>query len=184
MPAVIVSHIYNEVFSVAELYKHPTICTPDLCDKYPDVQVLEPVFRNYGGKNQFSGEIVTVKCFEDNSLVKEQAGYLGMGKVLVVDGGGSLRRALLGDIIAETAASNGWEGMIIFGCIRDVDAIQSIKLGVQAINHYPVKTEKRGAGDLNIPVTFAGQTLKPGQYIYADNNGIVVSDYPLAMPNA
>ncbi|CAH0992911.1 Putative 4-hydroxy-4-methyl-2-oxoglutarate aldolase [Sinobacterium norvegicum] len=158
------------------------ISTPDLCDKYPEVQVLAPLFNNYGGIRSFGGEVVTVKCFEDNSLVKEQASYNGIGKVMVVDGGGSLRRALLGDMIAEDAAKNGWEGIIIYGCIRDVDEIGNTSIGVQALNTMPVKTEKRGAGDLNIAVTFAGQTIRPRQYIYADNNGIIVSDHPLSMP--
>jgi regulator of ribonuclease activity A len=107
--------------------------TPDLCDAYPDlVQVVEPMFSNFGGRDSFGGEIVTIKCFEDNSLVKEQADQPGAGKVLVVDGGGSLRRALLGDMIAEKAARNGWEGLVIYGCIRDVDVIAQTDLGVQA----------------------------------------------------
>ncbi len=150
--------------------------TPDLCDDFPeDVRVLSPMLNNYGGKRQFCGEVVTVKCFEDNSLVKEQAGNPGNGKVLVVDGGGSLRKALLGDMIAENAVKNGWEGFVINGCIRDVDAISELDLGVQAINTIPLKTEKRGIGDLNVPITFGGITITPGEYIYADNNGVVVS---------
>lgn len=108
--------------------------TPDLCDAYPElVQVLEPMFSNFGGRDSFGGEIVTIKCFEDNSLVKEQAELKGNGKVLVVDGGGSLRRALLGDMIAEKAAKNGWEGMVIYGCIRDVDVIAQTDLGFRPL---------------------------------------------------
>ncbi|MFL0804681.1 MAG: ribonuclease E activity regulator RraA [Agarilytica sp.] len=150
--------------------------TPDLCDDFPeDVRVLSPMLNNYGGKRQFCGEIVTVKCFEDNSLVKEQAGKPGNGKVLVVDGGGSLRKALLGDMIAENAVKNGWEGFVIYGCIRDVDAISALDLGVQAMNTIPLKTEKRGIGDLNVAVSFGGLTIEPGEYIYADNNGVIVS---------
>ena len=107
--------------------------TADLCDTYQElVQVLEPMFSNFGGRDSFGGEIVTIKCFEDNSLVKEQAELKGNGKVLVVDGGGSLRRALLGDMIAEKAAKNGWEGMVIYGCIRDVDVIAQTDLGVDS----------------------------------------------------
>ena len=98
--------------------------TPDLCDAYPElVQVVEPMFSNFGGHDSFGGEIVTIKCFEDNSLVKDQVDLDGKGKVLVVDGGGSLRRALLGDMLAEKAAKNGWEGLVVYGCIRDVDVI-------------------------------------------------------------
>ena len=152
------------------------IITPDLCDEYPDlVQVLTPMLQNFGGVDSFGGEIVTVKCFEDNSIVKEQVALPGQGKVMVEDGGGSMRNALLGDMLAEKAAENGWEGLIIYGCIRDVDVIRQTKLGVQAIATHPRKTEKRGIGDLNIPVTFGGITFVPGQYVYADNNGVIVA---------
>lgn len=152
------------------------IVTPDLCDEYPDlVQVLSPMLQNFGGVDSFGGEIVTVKCFEDNSIVKEQVGLPGKGKVMVVDGGGSMRNALLGDMLAEKAAENGWEGIIIYGCIRDVDVIRQTKLGVQAISTHPRKTEKRGIGDLNVPVTFGGITFVPGQYVYADNNGVIIA---------
>lgn len=157
--------------------------TPDLCDAYPDsVSVVEPMFNNFGGRDSFGGEIVTVKCFEDNSLVKEQVENKGQGKVLVVDGGGSLRRALLGDMLAEKAARNGWEGIVVYGCIRDVDVIAQTDLGVQALASHPMKTDKRGIGDLNVPVTFAGVTFRPGEFLYADNNGIIVSPQPLQMP--
>lgn len=152
------------------------ISTPDLCDAHEnEVLVLEPIFNNYGGKGAFGGEVVTVKCFEDNSLVKEQLALPGNGRVLVVDGGGSLRRALLGDMIAESATKNGWSGVVIYGAIRDVDAIADLNLGVQAIGVIPLKTEKRGIGDLNVSVRFAGVEINPGDYIYADNNGIIVS---------
>jgi regulator of ribonuclease activity A len=155
------------------------IITPDLCDEFPDVQVVAPGFRNFGGIRAFGGEIVTVKCFEDNSVVKEQVGLPGNGRVMVVDGGGSMRTALLGDMLAEKAAANGWAGLIIYGCIRDVDAIGRTHLGVQALGTVPRKTEKRGIGDLNVPVTFHGVTFHPGHYVYADNNGIIVSEKPL-----
>ncbi|UDL06786.1 ribonuclease E activity regulator RraA [Marinobacter sp. CA1] len=155
------------------------IVTPDLCDDYPEIQVVEPGFRNFGGVSAFGGEIVTVKCFEDNSVVKEQVGLPGNGRVMVVDGGGSKRNALLGDMLAEKAASNGWAGLVIYGCIRDVDVIGDTQLGVQALGTHPRKTDKRGIGDLNVPVTFGGVTFHPGHYIYADNNGIVVSEQAL-----
>ena len=157
--------------------------TPDLCDAYPGlVRVVEPLFNNYGGKASFGGEVVTVKCYEDNSVVKETASTPGHGKVMVVDGGGSLRRALLGDLIAEDAVKNGWEGFIIYGCIRDVDAIRKMNIGVKALNTIPLKTEKRGAGELNVPLAFGGVTFHPGEFVYADNNGIVVSAKPLKLP--
>ncbi|MFK3971738.1 ribonuclease E activity regulator RraA [Pseudomonas sp. NPDC087358] len=157
--------------------------TPDLCDAYPEkVQVVEPMFSNFGGRDSFGGEIVTLKCFEDNSLVRDQAAENGKGKVLVVDGGGSLRCALLGDLLAEKAAGNGWEGMIIYGCVRDVDVLAQTDLGVQALASHPLKTDKRGLGDLNVAVTFGGVTFRPGEYVYADNNGIIVSPSLLTMP--
>lgn len=157
--------------------------TPDLCDAYPElVQVAEPMFANFGGRDSFGGQIVTVKCFEDNSLVKSQADEPGHGKVLVVDGGGSLRRALLGDMIAEKAAKNGWEGMLIYGCVRDVDVLAQTDLGVQALASHPMKTDKRGIGDLNVVVSFAGLTFKPGDYLYADNNGVIIAPQSLQMP--
>jgi regulator of ribonuclease activity A len=157
-----------------------TFTTPDLCDDHPDdVRVVEPMFNNYGGKMSFGGEIVTVKCFEDNSRVKELAGQPGEGKVMVVDGGGSLRRALLGDLIAEAAMNNGWQGFVIYGCIRDVDAIAQFDIGVQALASIPLKTDRRGIGDYNLPVTFGGVTYKPGEFIYADNTGIVVASKQL-----
>ena len=157
--------------------------TPDLCDTYPElVQVLEPMFSNFGGRDSFGGEIVTIKCFEDNSRVKEQAELDGKGKVLVVDGGGSLRCALLGDMIAEKAAKNGWEGLVIYGCIRDVDVIAQTDLGVQALASHPKKSDRRGLGEINVPVTFAGVTYRPGEFIYADNNGVIISPTALKMP--
>ncbi len=125
---------------------------------------------------------MTIKCHEDNSLVKENAGKPGQGRVLVVDGGGSMRRALLGDMIAATALQSGWEGCIIYGCIRDVDAIRALELGVQALGVIPLRTEKRGIGDLDVPVTFGGVTFQPGEFVYADNNGIIVSAEPLITP--
>src|SRR6478735_8566994 len=141
------------------------ISTPDLCDAHENVvAVLEPIFVNYGGRDAFGGEIVTVKCFEDNSLVKEQLATAGNGRVLVVDGGGSLRRALLGDMIAESAVKNGWSGVVIYGAIRDVDVVASLDLGVQALGAIPLKTEKRGIGDFNVPVRFAGVDICPGNY--------------------
>jgi len=154
--------------------------TPDLCDEYPElVRVLDPVFTNYGGRKSFCGSVRTIKCFEDNSKVRELVAQPGQGKVLVVDAGGSLRRACLGDMLAEKAMKNGWEGIVMYGCIRDVDIITELDLGVQALNTHPMKTEKRGLGDVDVEVTFSGVTIKPGDYIYADNNGVLVSSEQL-----
>lgn len=154
--------------------------TPDLCDENEgNVRVLDGIFNNYGGKKAFCGKAVTVKCFEDNSKVKELVETNGEGKVMVVDAGGSRRRACLGDMLAEKAAVNGWQGIVMYGCIRDVDIIAETDLGVQALGTHPMKTEKRGIGDIDVEVTFAGVTVTPGDYIYADNNGIIVSSSEL-----
>ncbi|BFM06443.1 ribonuclease E activity regulator RraA [Halioxenophilus aromaticivorans] len=155
-------------------------CTPDICDAYPDdVRVLHLALNSYGGKSNFYGEVVTIKCHEDNSLVKEQASKPGNGRVMVVDGGGSLRRALLGDMIAEAAVKNGWAGLVIYGCVRDVDALADLSLGVKALASIPLKTEKRGIGDLNVELEFGGAVIKAGDTVYADNNGVVFSDSAL-----
>ena len=149
--------------------------TPDLSDAASQARAIELAFGNYGGVKVFSGPAVTIKCHEDNSLVKQAVGEAGEGRVLVVDGGGSRRRALLGDMLAEQAASNDWAGLVIFGVIRDVDEIGAISVGVQALGTIPVKTEKLGVGQRDIPVSFGGVDILPGDYIYADNNGVLVS---------
>lgn len=155
---------------------------PELCDQFPEqVRVVEPMFGNFGGVETFGGEIVTIKAFEDNSLVREQVAQPGQGKVLVVDGGGSMRRAMLGDMLAEKAEKNGWEGIIIYGCIRDVNAIGGLSLGVQALGTHPMKTDKHGVGQLNVDVTFGGVTFRPGEYVYADNNGVLVASQKLEL---
>ena len=157
------------------------IVTPDLCDAYPDVTVLEPMFANYGGIDSFYGPIRTVKCFEDNSLVKQAVAEPGDGAVLVVDAGGSSRWAMLGDMLAEQAANNGWAGVVMYGCVRDVDILATLPLGVQALGSHPRKSEKRGEGLRDIPITFAGATLHTGQWLYADNNGIIIAEKPLEL---
>ncbi|MFT5482940.1 MAG: regulator of ribonuclease activity A [Halieaceae bacterium] len=152
------------------------LSTPDLCDKHPErVQIMTPILTSYGGRDRFCGEIVTVKCFEDNSKVKQLAAESGAGKVLVIDGGGSLRRALLGDMIAANAVENGWQGMVINGCVRDVEVLAELDLGVMALAAIPMKTEKMNIGDINVTVNFGGLEFQPGHYIYADRNGVLVS---------
>lgn len=153
--------------------------TPDLCDQFPDVQVAEPVFRSFGGQSRFAGPAVTVKCLNDNSRVRELAATPGEGQVIVVDGGGSLWRALLGDQIAANAVTHGWAGFLIFGCVRDVEALAVLPLGVQALASHPMKTEKRGLGEVDVPVAFAGVSVTPGDWIYADANGVIVANTPL-----
>lgn len=153
-----------------------TFSTPDICDEYPDrIQVLEPLFRDFGGKRKFYGEIVTIKCHEDNSLVKSTLATVGEGKVLVVDGGASLRCALLGDLLGAMAIKNGWRGVLVNGCVRDVEILKGMELGVRALESLPMKSEKRGEGELNVIVRFAGVSFEPGQYLYADENGMVLA---------
>ena len=156
--------------------------TPDLCDTYPLVRVLTPMFKNFGGRKSFGGQVVTVKCFEDNSRVKELLATEGKGKVLVVDGGGSLRCALLGDMIGESAVKYGWEGVIIYGCVRDVDALAQLDLGVQALAAMPLKSVRKGIGEVGLSLSFGGVIIENGEYIYADNNGVIVSAEALTMP--
>lgn len=159
--------------------------TPDLLDDNEEeirnggVRVLAPMFQRYGGRYSFSGQIVTLKIFEDNSLVREVFGGDGNGKVLVVDGGGSLRCALVGDQLAILAHKNRWEGVVVYGCIRDSEDINQIDLGVRALNTHPLKSVKKGVGDKNLAVTFGGVSFKPGEWIYVDGDGIIVSDKPL-----
>ncbi|MEQ6890427.1 ribonuclease E activity regulator RraA [Halomonas sp. CS7] len=152
------------------------IVTPDICDAYPEVQVLDPIFVNVGGLEAFFGPIRTVKCFEDNSRVKEAVAEPGDGAMLVVDAGGSTRCAMLGDMLAEQAAGNGWAGVVMYGCVRDVDVLAETELGIQALGAHPRKSEKRGEGQRDLPVTVAGVTIEPGQWLYADNNGILIAD--------
>lgn len=149
---------------------------PDLYDLYPDqLQLAAPIFNDYGAKSIFYGEIVTVSCFNDNSKVKELVATQGTGKVMVVEGKASLTNALLGDMLAEKAVENGWEGIVINGCIRDAGTIATLPLGVKAIGCNPIKTEKLGIGDVNIPVSFANLNFIPGHYIYGDANGLAIS---------
>jgi regulator of ribonuclease activity A len=149
---------------------------PDICDDFIDeVLVLDPQFHDFGGRRKFGGEIVTIRCFEDNSLVGESVRQPGRGRVIVVDGGGSMRRALLGDQLAAAAAENGWQGLLINGCVRDVEILETIDLGVKALAACPVKTDKRGEGQRDLPLRFAGGQMEPGHYLYADANGVVVA---------
>jgi regulator of ribonuclease activity A len=155
------------------------ISTPDLTDAHSEALAIELPLLNFGARKQFFGVAVTIKCHEDNSLVKACVAEEGLDRVIVVDGGGSLRRALLGDMLAETAAENGWAGLIINGAIRDVDEIGGIELGVQALGCCPLKTEKLGVGQRDIVVNIGGVTISPGAHVYADNNGVIVSSKPL-----
>ncbi|GAB5453501.1 MAG: ribonuclease E activity regulator RraA [Halioglobus sp.] len=149
--------------------------TPDLSDDAPEARAIGLQFNSYGKHHRFSGRAVTIKCHEDNSLVKQCVEESGEGRVIVVDGGGSQRRALLGDILAEKAASNGWAGLVINGVIRDVDEIRGMALGVRALGTCPVKTEKLGMGQRDVAIEIGGVDIAPGDYVYADNNGVLIS---------
>ncbi|NNM01214.1 MAG: ribonuclease E activity regulator RraA, partial [Gammaproteobacteria bacterium] len=144
-------------------------------DHGESLQVLAPLFNNYGGNTEFAGPVVTLKVFEDNTLVREALEEAGAGRVLVVDGGGSLRCALVGDNIAELARANGWAGVVVYGCIRDAAQMGQMPVGVKALNTNPRKSVKKGVGDRDIPVRFADALIEPGSYLYADADGIVVA---------
>jgi regulator of ribonuclease activity A len=157
---------------------------PDLYDIYPKALTLaQPLFSDFGQKKIFYGEIVTVACLNDNSKVKALIDTDGTGKVMVVDGKASITHALLGDMLAEKAVKNGWQGIVINGCIRDAGTIATLDLGVKALGCCPIKTEKLGIGDVNIPITFAGLHFIPGHYIYGDSNGLAISDTLLSLPS-
>ena len=157
------------------------LLTTDLLDsnesliQNESLRIIAPMFQRYGGKTSFAGQAVTLKLFEDNSLVRTVLGETGSGKVLVIDGGGSLRCALLGDQLAELAVKNGWEGVVVYGCIRDSAAINALPLGVRALNTHPLKTVKKNVGERDVPVSFGGVTIKPGEWVCADEDGVIVS---------
>lgn len=153
-----------------------TIQTTDLCDANEDkVSVVSPMFRSFGGRSAFGGPITTLKLFEDNALVRKTLETAGEGRVLVIDGGGSMRCALVGDQLAELGVRNGWGGIVVYGCIRDSKAIGAMNIGVFALGTHPRKTVKRNTGETDLPVTFGGVTFIPGHYLYADEDGVIVS---------
>ncbi|MDQ5897009.1 MAG: regulator of ribonuclease [Pseudomonadota bacterium] len=163
----------------------PVPPTCDLCDRFKgdtrgDFRVLPPVFREFGGRAEFSGPAVTVKCFEDNTSVKALLEGPGEGRVLVVDGAGSLRRALVGGNIGAAAARNGWAGVIVDGCVRDVAELAACDVGIRALAPMPLPTERRQPGLIDQPVQIQGVTVRPGDWIRADADGIVVMSAPPA----
>lgn len=150
--------------------------TADLCDAHPQVQVAAPILGSFGGAAAFAGPIETVACFEDNSIVRETIETPGNGRVLVVDGGGSLRCALVGDRVAADALENGWVGIVVNGCVRDTDALADLDIGVLALDAHPRRSEKRGEGRRGSAVRFAGVEFRPGTWLYADGDGVIVAD--------
>ena len=156
------------------------IKTADLCDRFSDrLEIGEPIFGSYGGRECFGGPVVTVKVFEDNSFVRQALEEPGEGRVLVVDGGGSERCALVGDQLALLGQRNEWAGIVVYGCIRDSAEIATIDLGVKALGCHPLKSVKRNEGQRDIPVAFAGMRIAPGNIVYADRDGIIVSEAAL-----
>ena len=154
--------------------------TSALCDIYLDqVDVVEPMFSHFGAKTSFSGQITTIKCFEDNGLISRTLDEKGEGRVLLVDGGGSLRRALVDADLAAKAAHNGWEGLVIYGCIREVDYLEEINIGIQALASIPVGAAKKNIGEVDVAVNFGSVTFLPEDHLYADSTGTIISQEPL-----
>ncbi|HCV03799.1 ribonuclease E activity regulator RraA [Pseudoalteromonas sp. SSMSWG5] len=150
--------------------------TSDLCDHFADVvDVLEPMFINFGGRPSFSGRVKTVKCFENNELIRDILTTDGTDSVLLIDGGGSTRRALIDIELAEIALENNWQGIIVYGAIRHVDELEELDLGIQAIASIPVAADSEGAGEDGIGVNFAGVSFFDGDFVYADSTGIILS---------
>jgi len=160
---------------VKSMEKKMNKTTCDISDKlHPDVQYLKPIYKSYGAKTSFSGRIVTVKCYEDNSLVETALRTNGKDSVLVIDAGGSMNCAMLGDKRVTDAINNEWEGILVHGLIRDSATINSMEIGVRALGVCPLKSVKKGVGDSNITVNFSGVTFNPGEYLYADEDGVIV----------
>jgi regulator of ribonuclease activity A len=149
--------------------------TADLVDEIgPDVRSCDLQFRQFGGRHEFAGPITTVRCFQDNALLKSVLSEPGDGGVLVIDGAGSLHTALVGDVIAELARSNGWAGLVINGAVRDAAALRGIDIGIKALGTNPRKSTKTGEGERGVEVTLGGVTFVPGETAYCDEDGIVV----------
>jgi regulator of ribonuclease activity A len=148
--------------------------TSDLFDENPGAASCETQFRQFGAVRSFSGPIATVRCHEDNVLLRAHVSEAGDGRVLVVDGGGSLACALLGDNIAKIALSNGWAGLVVYGCVRDVAALAELAIGVKALGTNPRPSGKAGAGEAGVAVTFGGAEFVPGAMLHADDDGVIV----------
>jgi regulator of ribonuclease activity A len=150
--------------------------TADVCDREGSLAVVaEPVFRDYGGRVAFAGPAATVRVLDDNRLVRRLVESPGNGRVLIVDGGGSMRCALLGDNLGRLAADHGWAGVIIFGCVRDTQGLAALPIGIKALATHPAASSKQGAGELDVAVTVAGITIAPGAYVTADADGVVIT---------
>lgn len=156
------------------------IDTSELCDIYLDqVDVVEPIFSSFGGLSEFHGKITTVKCFENNGLIAEILEEDGEGRVLLVDGGGAVRRALIDAELAQLAVDNHWEGIIVYGAVRQIQQLENLDIGIHALAPIPVGADSKNEGEMDIPVNFGGVTFFPEDYIYADLTGIILSQEPL-----
>lgn len=156
--------------------------TADLCDRYAStqhIQIAEPIFKSFGGKSAFSGSAITLKIFEDNVLLKRTLEENGEGRVLVVDGGGSHRCALLDRELAELACAKSWEGLILYGCVRHSVELQNLPIGIRALHTHPLPGHQRGGGDRDILITFASVNFRNDFHVYADEDGIVVAEHDL-----
>ncbi|MSO95924.1 MAG: ribonuclease E inhibitor RraA [Thermoleophilia bacterium] len=151
--------------------------TADILDAHPvEARVCELVLHQFGGVNVFSGLISTVRCHEDNVVLKRHLGEPGEGRVLVVDGGGSRRTAVLGDMVGGLAAANGWAGIVLNACVRDSAELRRLDVGIKAIGTCPRPSEKEGVGEIDVPVEFGGIVFEPGAMLYSDDDGVVVVD--------
>ncbi len=149
--------------------------TTDISDAHPAAQVAAPIFRHFGGAQRFAGAVKTIKVFEDNSLVRDMLEQPGDGRVLVVDGGGSMRCALVGGNLGQLGVDNGWSGIVVYGCVRDCAELGAQQIGIMAMASHPKKSVKRGVGEEDLEVSFADLRIAPGDWVYADEDGIVVS---------
>ncbi|MFZ7223677.1 ribonuclease E activity regulator RraA [Avibacterium avium] len=158
------------------------IDTSTLCDVYLDqVDVVEPIFSNFGGLTSFYGKVTTVKCFESNGLIAEILEENGEGRVLLVDGGGAVRQALIDADLAQLALDNGWEGIIVYGAVRQIQQLENLDIGIQALAPIPVGASDDAQGEVDVPVNFGGVTFYPEDYVYADLTGIILSQEPLEL---
>ena len=161
------------------------IDTSELCDLYAEqVDVVEPIFSSFGGVSNFYGKVTTVKCFEGNGLIAEVLEENGEGRVLVVDGGGAVRRGLIDVELAQLAVDNGWEGIIVYGAVRQIQQLENLDIGIHALAPIPVSADESGAGESDVPVNFGGVTFFPEDYIYADLTGIILSQEPLDLDDS
>ena len=161
------------------------IDTSELCDLYAEqVDVVEPIFSSFGGVSNFYGKVTTVKCFESSGLIAEVLEENGEGRVLVIDGGGAVRRGLIDAELAQLAVDNGWKGIVVYGAVRQIQQLENLDIGIHALAPIPVSADESSDGESDIPVNFGGVTFFPEDYIYADLTGIILSQEPLDLDDS